>query len=855
MGWQDAPVVGQPSVPAAPAAQAPQGQQAAWMSAPVVTPEKPKDIKGLAMAKAQKYGIDPNMFVMQVGAESSFNPDAVGPKTKSGERARGLGQLMPATAAELGVTDPHDPEQNLEASAKYMSQLLKRYGNNYDTALAAYNWGMGNVDKLGMDKMPAETRDYIKKIRGGMADPDVPMVGVVGDTYRAPPAAAAPAPNVSVPENENLRALKRLGMGVEKGLVQDLPQAAAQLAGTVIPDSIERALGPNGGTINEYVEEKQKAYDTARKALGGEGIDISRLVGNLANPANYVGGAVAKIPAWFAKMSPKAQAIFRSSVMGGVAAGGQPVDTTQNPDVLLTKAQQVGTGALLGPVAEGAGKLIAKGAGQVAGAVRNELKPGATQIQALASRYGMPVSAGDLNRQSKILTGVEGQLENNRLPGLGMGGFRQEQQAKASEIATGLVGDEFKKLQSMTFQNIGAIRQAAAFGGTRQKEAQKILQMVDEAGVDERAIMQASGNMTWLRKKLSSDQLYGDVSRLAGNSEVPPSNTLKAIDNALVRANSAVDKDPASINLLMRWKQSLEAPVAPAQGGAAPALEPNTYGRMQAFKSDVYSKLEQSTQNGTTDSSKLFMKDIVKSIQDDMDNFADSTPGLKEANARANGFYQRQVVPYQKQTLAKALTNDDPDQIYGAFIRAQAEGKGDYAAKRLWSAMDEKGRQAVRYGIVKNALATSTDNGQFSATKFKNAIEGTEYGNYFRGADRAKVDGVLNLFQHLDRTTPEHLVRYNAVMGATTAQALGIGAVAGAGGVPMLAAGAGGAAFLKWLMTSDAGKRVLFSSNVLAKGGSKEQIGKFLDRTAEEFGKATSTAAGAEVGQQGRVLP
>lgn len=845
MGWQDAPAVDQPSVPAT--AAAPQGQQPAWMAAPAVEAKQPTDLKALATAKAAKYQLDPRLFLKQVGAESSWQTDAKSPKGASG-----LGQLMPGTAKDLGVTDPNDPEQNLEASAKYMRQLMDRYGGNVDHALAAYNWGMGNLDKYGLSKAPEETRNYIAKIRKGV-DPDVPMLGVQGDSYYQPPAAQAPG--VSVPENEYLRDAKRIGLGLEKGIVQDLPQAAAQLAGTVIPDSLERALGPNGGTINEYVEEKNKAYETARKALGGEGIDLARLAGNLGNPANYVGAAVG-MPAWFAKMSPKAQSIFRSMVVGGVAAGGQPVDTSTGKSVLGGKAEQVGTGMVLGPVAEGAARVVTAGAGRLAGAMRNELTPQAAELQALGQANGVRLTAGDLDRQRKLLTGVEGALENNRLPGMNIAGLRQDQQKQALTVAQNAVDDEFKRLQGITFQSLPAVRAAAAAPGKRQAEAQKVLQMAEQAGTDERAIMQASGNLTWLRKKLSADKLYDDVGRLAGEAEVAPTNTLGAIDRAIERAQSVVDVDPASLNLLQRWKAQLENPTAPAPGdeAAGAQLIPNTYGRMNAFKSDVFSRLESSTTNGTTDSSKLFMKDIVKGIKDDMDNFADSVPALKEANARANGFYNRQVVPYQKQTLAKALTNEDPDQIYGAFVRAQAEGKGDYAAKRLWTAMDEKGRQAVRYGIVNQALKNSTDNGQFSATKFKNFVEGTEYGQYFRGPEKARVDGMLKLFGQLERSTPEHLEKYQAIFGGP-AQTLGIGAVMGTGGIPALAASAGGAAFLKWLMTSEAGKRVLFSSNVLSKGGSKEQIGKMLDNAATQFNRATGTAAGAEQGQPGRVLP
>jgi len=79
------------------------------------------DYRSLAYQTAQKYGINPDLFVRQIQAESAFNPAAV-----SSAGAIGLGQLMPATAKELGV-DPTDPAQNLEGAARYMKQLLGRY--------------------------------------------------------------------------------------------------------------------------------------------------------------------------------------------------------------------------------------------------------------------------------------------------------------------------------------------------------------------------------------------------------------------------------------------------------------------------------------------------------------------------------------------------------------------------------------------------------------------------------------------------------------------------------------------------------------------------------------------------------
>lgn len=118
------------------------------------------DYRNLAYQTAQKYGLDPDMFVRQIQAESAFNPAAV-----SSAGAIGLGQLMPATAKELDV-DPTDPVQNLEGAARYMRQQLDRFGDPA-LALAAYNAGPSRVAKANGIPKITETQNYVAKILGG----------------------------------------------------------------------------------------------------------------------------------------------------------------------------------------------------------------------------------------------------------------------------------------------------------------------------------------------------------------------------------------------------------------------------------------------------------------------------------------------------------------------------------------------------------------------------------------------------------------------------------------------------------------------------------------------------------------
>jgi soluble lytic murein transglycosylase-like protein len=112
-------------------------------------------------AAAKKYGIDPAVLKGLVKQESGFNPNAGSPAG-----AQGLTQLMPGTAAALGVTDVHDPAQSIDGGARYLKQQLDRFGGDYSKALAAYNAGPGAVQRYGGVPPYAETQNYVKSILG-----------------------------------------------------------------------------------------------------------------------------------------------------------------------------------------------------------------------------------------------------------------------------------------------------------------------------------------------------------------------------------------------------------------------------------------------------------------------------------------------------------------------------------------------------------------------------------------------------------------------------------------------------------------------------------------------------------------
>lgn len=110
-------------------------------------------------AAATKYGLDPALLAGLVKQESGFNPNAT-----SSAGAKGLTQLMPATARSLGVADATDPAQALEGGAKYLRQMLDKFGGDERLALAAYNAGPGAVTRFGGIPPYAETKAYVEKV-------------------------------------------------------------------------------------------------------------------------------------------------------------------------------------------------------------------------------------------------------------------------------------------------------------------------------------------------------------------------------------------------------------------------------------------------------------------------------------------------------------------------------------------------------------------------------------------------------------------------------------------------------------------------------------------------------------------
>lgn len=156
----------------------------------------------LIAAAASRYAVDAELITSVMEVESHFDPKAISLKN-----ARGLMQLLPKTAARLGVTNIFDPQQNIDAGTRYLKELLQLYNNDLTLALAAYNAGPDKVQKYGDVPPYRETQSYVKQVKrkyqkSKSAPPTKPATNPAA-TAPAPPASATPPAPPAPPKTQD----------------------------------------------------------------------------------------------------------------------------------------------------------------------------------------------------------------------------------------------------------------------------------------------------------------------------------------------------------------------------------------------------------------------------------------------------------------------------------------------------------------------------------------------------------------------------------------------------------------------------------------------------------------------------
>jgi hypothetical protein len=208
---------------------------------PEVPPPKPDDAARESDAReamclmiesaARAAGLPLEFFARVIWQESRFQTDAVGPVTRSGQRAQGIAQFMPGTANERGLLDPFNPVQALPKSAEFLSELRDQFGN-LGLAAAAYNAGPKRLQDwlAGSGYMPLETRNYVLAITGSSVD-DWAAAGRNGKMPERAPTSSC---------RELMALLKRAPNPFVAGLEQHVTLAAAKLWGVQLAAGFSR---------------------------------------------------------------------------------------------------------------------------------------------------------------------------------------------------------------------------------------------------------------------------------------------------------------------------------------------------------------------------------------------------------------------------------------------------------------------------------------------------------------------------------------------------------------------------------------------------------------------------------------
>lgn len=183
------------------------------------------DIKAIIASAEQKHGIPDGLLDRIAKQESSYNPGATGQETRKYGKAKGLFQFIDATSQEFGLDDPYDPVASSDAAGRKVKGLLKEFNGDVPKALAAYNWGQGNMKKHGMENMPEETRNYIKKITGKEYKTSAKITPLSNKTYVPPNRKEKQYPAIDTTYSENMARKKaEENSGIVKG-VTDIPEA------------------------------------------------------------------------------------------------------------------------------------------------------------------------------------------------------------------------------------------------------------------------------------------------------------------------------------------------------------------------------------------------------------------------------------------------------------------------------------------------------------------------------------------------------------------------------------------------------------------------------------------------------
>lgn len=678
---------------------------------------------------------------------------------------------------------------------------------------------------------------------------------VVEETASAP--SPIKKPKTTVPQDILNGLLQAPGMGWD--IAKALPGEAYGAAKQVVTSPLRAAknvgagFGELGrGLLNapantlDYLREKEITPEWLQAARPSSLNDVDYadsmgIEGSQAGDALLRG--IPEIPFWLSGNGAKNLAT--KTIQRGAMFGGMGAIHNQNPVTLAA------TGKLLELVGKGGAKAANKGlesaiAGPsyVKNLVSGKLPAAVEELEATGKQHGINTLAGDLGPKGSTAQDLSELAE--KTPIINVKPNRKVQQAQAKN-ATEVIADKYKT--DMINESFGGpnglakIEKIANSAGPRSKAAAQLLEDVHNAGEDWNYILKTSGNAKLLQNKVHADKLYSKVGELSeGHGAVDLGKTLSNLDTVLNELNELPNTNKKTIGLIEGFKNDLMEKSSKPKGLNIPRqLDFNKVRKIRSTISKKISDLRSGKNELVGQEGVAHLENIKSALDADLNKFATSNgPELKNAWKEADLYYKNNVIPFKDRALVKALkAESNADEIFKMFIKnGGAEGDfGTARAAKFYKALDKKGQDAVRYGILKQASSNALDaTGAFSPAKYATQLEklAASRGVFFEGTAKAELDGLAKFMRHIERAgqikapdtgvkTLPAIIALGAVQTGNVAS-LGLSTVA-----------------LKWLVTSPIGKRLLLTSASLKPGTDAflknvEKINSFLSSKVKPTG-------------------
>lgn len=607
-------------------------------------------------------------------------------------------------------------------------------------------------------------------------------------------------------ESEKPSFIADLGSGMDKifsGVSQGAEYAADGIRG-----GINRLLGTNLDTdryekYTAYKADERKSYNDARSS-SGKGLNVGEFAGEMAafGPLGLTGG-VGKTA-----LSTAAKSGALGALLGGV-------QFAENADKRKSNMQSGAIGGAAGGVIA---KKIGDGVTRVVNAKKGNYRDGVKEIIEQGEKHGVRTSVGDVGRNPHV---QKTEVAMEQIPIVGTSKFRQTQHDQAKTAANKVVDTLKTKLDDVDFKSIPKIEASASAG---DKNAIRILGVVNGAGDDTGKILQAAAEIKNWRGQRVASQMYDRVQKLAGDGAMAPNKTVQAIDSIIAKDSKVMPNTELQKELLDIRKTLGDMNIK------------KDFGEMRSVQSRLGEVVDEWGRQGKSTSG---LTQIRTAIDDDIIDFAQSSGNTKLFTElkRANSLY-KQLQSGKDKAFAKAASSAEPDQVFASFMKV---GKGDKAAN-FYKNLDQKGQAALRYQMAQNALdkATNESTGSFSPAKFALEFErmSAPYSNIFKGSDKAQMDGFVKLMRHVERAGQyaENPPTGNRLVGVLMGGAAVMEPTA-------MAATGGIAGSLKLLFTTETGKRILLASKDLPPDSPKLA---YLLKQAQKLASTTGAVVATE---------